>query len=463
MNLIKTSCIKIPLHCEGEPWCQDILKDLTRIGSDYNDPTVKITTHYYEKKDGFIMIPRFYEVQRYGHKVVDYTPEGDDINIKFNSSWRNELQLSGFNMLTQYNHGILKLPPGEGKTVVSIGAICHVGKKSIVFVHKDSLISQWKERFIQHSNIKADDIGILKTDKCRDVFKKPIVLSTVQTLVSMLERVDNIEQVLLDAKFGFAIWDECHTTTGAPQYSRTSMHIPCRRTFGLSATPGRPDQNHDVIGMHLGGVYAPDGESKTMKPKIMMLYFSHGADYAKQYVYWGARDKNGNAKEKWARFDTTRYLSILTSKKNTKYIPMMRKIARKVYMSDRITLLISDRIKVLDAIVAGKNIPKHDAGFFIPRSKDKRDSELLKKFVLSTPGSSRDGTDRQEFNCLIMANCISNIPQAAGRVCRFMVNKLQPVIFDCVDTDFEELIERAEGRKKIYAENGWEVEEKFLK
>jgi len=71
-----------------------------------------------------------------------------------------------------------------------------------------------------------------------------------------------------------------------------------------------------------------------MKPKIIMLYFSHGANYAKQYIYWGARDSNGNTKLKYPRFDTTRYYSILTSKKNTKYIPKMQKVAKKIFDSN---------------------------------------------------------------------------------------------------------------------------------
>jgi len=277
----------------------------------------------------------------------------------------------------------------------------------------------------------------------------------------MIDRIPDIEQILLDAKFGLAIWDECHTTTGAPQYSRTSMYMPCKRVFGLSATPGRADQNHDIIWKHLGLVYAPEGISNTMPPKIIMLHFSHGTNYAKQYVYWGARDKNGNAKERYPRFDTTRYYAILMSAKNTQYIPMMKKIAKKVYDAGRITLLISDRIKILDQI--SKVIPKHDTGFFIPRSKEKRDAELLKQFVFSTPGSSRDGTDRAAFDSLILANCISNIEQAVGRICRSLPNKLEPVVFDCVDTDWSELIERAEGRKAFYLSKGWIVEEKFLK
>ena len=99
MNLIRTSCIRIPLCFEGESWCQNIIKDLTRSGSSYEDPTVKITSIFYEKRDGFLWIPRFYPVENYGHKVIDYILDGEDINIEFKSSWRNELQIQSFHTI----------------------------------------------------------------------------------------------------------------------------------------------------------------------------------------------------------------------------------------------------------------------------------------------------------------------------------------------------------------------------
>jgi hypothetical protein len=327
--------------------------------------------------------------------------------------------------MTTETKGILKLLPGEGKTVISIGSICKLKKKAIIFMHKDSLISQWKERFLQHTNITEDQIGHLLTADRFDVLKKPIVLATVQTMNSIIERIPDFEKLFLDANFGVAVWDECHTTSAAEKYSRSSLYLPCKRVFGLSATPVRADQNHDIIGYHLGQVFEPSGKTQTMAPKIVMLYFDHGViSNHRKYVYWGIPGKDGQYKLKFPKFDTSRYLAMLTSKKNNVYIPFLRKIVKQVYDVGRITLLISDRIKVLD--MTASIIPnKNDVGFFIPRSGKERDADLLKRFVFSTPGSSRDGTDKVDLDCLIMANRISNIEQAIGRVCRFKPNKKQ--------------------------------------
>jgi superfamily II DNA or RNA helicase len=465
MNFIKTSCIRIPLIYEPEHWYQNIIKDLTRSGSSYEDPSVKVTSIFYEIRDGHLWIPRFYPVETFGHKTIDYCPDGDTLPnyIEFKTKWRNDLQFQSFKMMTSETRGVLKLKPGEGKTVITIGAICQLRRKSIIYVHKDSLLTQWKERFLEHCNIKEDDIGIMTTADRFDVLQKPIVLSTVQTMNSMIDRVSDIEKIMADARFGVAVWDECHTTSGAEKFSRSALFTPAKRVFGLSATPGRADHNHDIIWHHLGQVFEPDGISDTMKPRVVMLYFDHKAvALYKKYIYWGPPTKDGSYKLNYPKFDTPRYLAMLTGKRNDAYIPMMRKIVRKVYDSNRTTLFISDRIKVLD--LCASVIPnKNDVGFFIPRSGDNRDTDLLKKFVFSTPGSSRDGTDRPEFDCLILANRIANIEQAVGRICRSKPNKQEPVVMDIVDSGCEDLMTSAAWRKKFYEEKGWKVDEKFLK
>jgi len=463
MNFIQNSCIRIPLSFKNEAWFQQIVKHLTRSNPSYSDPSVFETVRFFDQRDGNLLIPRYYPIEKLGHTKTIYIFEGENISFKFKSQWRNNLQEQGFDFLVNNNNGILQLPPGEGKTVIAIGAISKIGKKSIIFVHKDSLSVQWKERFLQHSDLMEENIGILENSKIEEVLRKPIVLATVQSLCSAIKRFENIEQILKDANFGLAIWDECHTTTGAEQYSKTALHLPCMRTYGLSATPGRTDHNDDVIHMNIGEVYKPDGKTNTLVPKVIMIHFDHKviANH-KRYVYWGIPDKDGNFKFKYPRFDTPRYLQMLTSKRNDQYIPYMKKICQQVYQAGRNVLFISDRIKVLDfcsKIISNKN----DVGFFIPRSKDKRDSDLKKKFVFSTPGSSRDGTDKAEFDCLIMANCIANVEQAVGRVCRFLSGKKQPMVFDIVDNGCDDLKKRSEYRKKFYNSKGWEVEEKFLK
>jgi superfamily II DNA or RNA helicase len=152
---------------------------------------------------------------------------------------------------------------------------------------------------------------------------------------------------------------------------------------------------------------------------------------------------------------------MLTAKDDKTYIPVLKKLVKQVYDSGRTTILLTDRINILDKL--SKAIPKHDVGFFIPRSGKAQDSELQKKFVMSTYGSARDGTDKPSLDCLILATNCGNIEQAVGRVCRAYPNKQQPVVLDIVDTGCDSMASAAERRKEFYTSKGWEVEEKHIK
>ena len=83
--------------------------------------------------------------------------------------------------------------------------------------------------------------------------------------------------------------------------------------------------------------------------------------------------------------------------------------------------------------------------------------------MFSTYGSARDGTDKESFDCILMATPIGNIEQAVGRVVRSMKGKVQPVVIDIVDSGCPDMVKRAEYRMRYYDSKEWEIEEKVLK
>ena len=204
MQLECTSCIKVPESLLGEPWLDDILKYLTRTSRDFVNPDTINTSYYYEKRNGYYMIPRFMDINTIFHTVHENYPTGEDININFKTEWRNDRQRQGFRFFMDRTNGILKLPPGEGKTVITIGAICAIKKKAIVFVHKDSLAVQWRERFLQHTDISDNDIALLSTSGRLEDLQKPIVISTVQTMPVLFFRAFEMGLLALIATSKFA-------------------------------------------------------------------------------------------------------------------------------------------------------------------------------------------------------------------------------------------------------------------
>jgi len=105
---------------------------------------------------------------------------------------------------------------------------------------------------------------------------------------------------------------------------------------------------------------------------------------------------------------------------------------------------------------------KSEVGFFIPRSGKNRDEHLTRRLVFSTYGSSRDGTDKKEIDCLVLATPVSNIEQATGRAVRSSPGKDQPVIIDLVDMEDDSLMGRYHYRLGFYNRKNWNVEEKEI-
>ena len=66
-------------------------------------------------------------------------------------------------ILEDLNSGIINIPPGFGKTVIALYIISKLKYKTLIIVHKDFLLSQWKDRIEQYlGNVT---VGILKQNK----------------------------------------------------------------------------------------------------------------------------------------------------------------------------------------------------------------------------------------------------------------------------------------------------------
>jgi len=465
----RDSCIHIPLdpHKESD-WLKQVGIFLKRDEKDYNDPSVILRKTYYHvnAESRSLMVPRFFPIKNFvSCELNDTVPSGEKISIKSKVSFRDDRQKQAADWILNHSRGILCLRPGEGKTVVSIHCICEVGLKTIIFMHKDSLVEQWYERFFQHSDIREDQIARLRTSSYEDDLKKPVVLVTLQTLDSMIRRIPNIHDKLLEANFGFGIWDECHTV-GAEQFSKTALFTPCKKVLGLSATPKRSDGNTDIIEYNLGPIFTPKStDVSTMDPLIVMVVFDHGVvrchyDYIMRMTQFDIKRRFGGNVPRIIQpeFDKSKYLKLLITSKNSKYLQKVSPIVRQISKSDRNMILLSDRIIILDKL-AKCCVNQEEVGFFLPREKETRDAQLKeKRLVFSTYQSCRDGVDKPEVDCLVMANPVGNWEQAIGRSVRAHPGKKQPTVIDIVDSGYQEFYDWGMSRANQYKQMGWTVQ-----
>ena len=433
--------IIIPRSYEYHEFYYKIKEFLTRRTKDYNSETY-IYNYFYLESDNYLIIPRYFPIEKYVTcKLNDNFSDGDDINITHNIKPRNDLQKRAFNYMENTNHGIVQLNPGVGKTVISIKAVSDLKKKTIVLVHRDPLVVQWKERFLEFTDLKEDEISRLSSSSFEDDLSKPIIITTVQAFLSLLKRKRKDFLIALNkANIGILIGDEIHTTAGAPAFSECSLHIPSSINFGLSATPYRGDGCSDILQYHFGDIFSDDDTGDTMKCNVTVLLFDYMVDIPKRYKYLNWNNK----------FQRSRYLNLI--KKSEPFLNITKALLEK-FSKDKNVLFISERIKMIELLYDWLD---HDSKSKFIASTGKE--ELEKDITFSTPGKIRDGIDANWKDTLIMTSPISNIAQICGRIIRWKKDKDDPIIVDMVDIGCRIIANTFHNRLKYYKQREWDIQ-----
>ena len=215
---------------------KEIKKDLTVnpfVVGDFGNTSDKRFSLFLESPNS-IYIPRFYAKEKFGDPTITKIDNGTTIDLKFNGKLRSE-QMPIINLYqkacTERGGGLISLKCGGGKTVLALYIISMLQVKTIVVVHKDFLMTQWRDRIKQF--LPDARIGKIQQSTI-DIENKDIVLAMVQSL----SQKEYDPQVF--SSFGLAIFDECHHL-GAEIFSKSMIKVASKYMLGLSATPDRKD------------------------------------------------------------------------------------------------------------------------------------------------------------------------------------------------------------------------------
>ncbi|MCK5612626.1 DEAD/DEAH box helicase family protein [Candidatus Pacearchaeota archaeon] len=439
--------IAIPREYENEVFYTRIRDHLFRRVQNFNTPDFTIMKFYLETKK-FLTVPRFFPVESYVNcKIIDNSHDGEEIDFTHNISPRDKTQQETMDFMLQNSQGIIQLSPGMGKTIISIHTIAQRKRKTFILVHRKSLDAQWEERFLQFTSLKKSDIAQMTSANFEECLKRPIIICTTQTFISLLKRKRMEWLIALnEANIGIFIGDEVHTSVGAPTFSECSIHLPAKNIYGLSATPYRWDGNTDIIEYHLGELFVRKDDSSTMKPDVTILMFDYGVDIPRRYkyLYWENR------------FQRSRYLNLI--KKSTIFNKVCQALLEKFSVEERNVFYISERINLLEEMekyiteVVTDDVEKFISGSTL--------EALQSRFTLSTPGKVRDGIDAPWKDCCILTSPIKNIDQMTGRITRQKKGKKTPIVIDMVDIGCAQIANTMYGRLEHYTNKKWNV--KFI-
>jgi DNA excision repair protein ERCC-3 len=150
--------------------------------------------------------------------------------------WRGGSALGG--------NGVVVLPCGAGKTVVGIGAMARIGRRTLVLTTNVTAVSQWRRELLEKTELTEDDVGEY-TGAHKDV--RPVTIATYQILTHRKSKTDPFTHLELfrRGEWGLIVYDEVHLLP-APVF-RVTAGIQATRRLGLTATLLREDGREEDV------------------------------------------------------------------------------------------------------------------------------------------------------------------------------------------------------------------------
>ena len=433
--------IRITLGDCRPDYARAVMAELTFVpfqNFDKGEPPQPVRCYIASEDGSTMLLPRCY---RGTNLPEDQLSDGEPLACAFAGSL-NELQETAaqatlISVRARPYAAMLVLPCGFGKTVVGLSIAASLGRKTLVVVHKDFLMNQWRERIATF--LPNARLGIIQQNKL-EYREADVVVAMLQTLCAR-----DIPPECL-ASFGTVILDEAHHLA-APYFSQLFFKLPCRHVLGLTATPRRKDGLSAILHLFMG-------------PFSYQLTTRIGDGLVVQRVLWPVRYA---CRTEPTQADVQRLKTrIAKDAARTAFIAIM---CAEASDHSRQVLCLSDRIEHLhdlrDRFVLLRPLVKaalYIGGRAKENLEDRRIAETEASVVFGSYAMSSEGLDIPRLDTLIMATPVADVTQAVGRILRPCSNKQSPLVLDVVD-DCRAFSRLDLARRAYYERSAFEVDE----
>jgi superfamily II DNA or RNA helicase len=173
--------------------------------------------------------------------------------------------------LLAYNNGVLSATTAFGKTVVAASIIAARGVNTLILVHTQALMNQWKgslEKFLHIDEILPEQPQNRGRKKERSLIGR---LGGGKNNLSGIIDIAIIGSLFQDGAvlplvkdYGMVIVDECHHVPAA-RFEQVLREISARYVYGLSATPIRQDGLQPILFQQCGPIrYRVDAKEQAL-------------------------------------------------------------------------------------------------------------------------------------------------------------------------------------------------------
>jgi superfamily II DNA or RNA helicase len=173
--------------------------------------------------------------ERYAGKPIDMTFQGD----------LRDDQAEAIRQALRYDEGVLCAPTAFGQTVVAAKLIADRAVNTLILVHREQLLEQWRARLAAFLDLPPRAIGQVLGGKDRRTGFIDVAL------LQSLQRKGEVKDCVAD--YGHVIVDECHHLT-AFSFEQIMRLVKAKFIVGLTATPTRKDGHHPIIFMQCGPI-----------------------------------------------------------------------------------------------------------------------------------------------------------------------------------------------------------------
>ena len=326
--------------------------------------------------------------------------------------------------------GMVRAVTGWGKTVHACAVMAAMEVPTLVIVHKEFLMNQWKERIAQF--LPDAKIGTIQQNVC-EYDGRTVAVAMVHSLAS------KDYEGLWDWP-GLIIVDECHRI-GASTWSVVPQKFNAKWRLGYSATPRRKDGADDVFYNHLGDILFVAKE-KRLKPKIKRVWTG--------FKLYKTDTFNPNLIKR------PTLIKIMCGSKRRNRMIVEQIIA--AVQAGRKLLVLSERLKHLDEMAAllegmwpNNSGAVPTMGFYVGgRKQEELKAAAQAKVVFATKQLASEGLDIPPLDTLLLTTPMSDVEQAVGRILRPSPDKKEPIVVDFRDDDIRACAKTAEYRDKFY-------------
>lgn len=403
----------------------------------------------YVEEEHRLGVPRAYfeERRKPHHDVLDRTTEGRkdlwDGPLNFVGKLRPDQQEALAKVSSQFRNGsyggIVRAVTGWGKTVWSCAFMAEMNVPTLVVVHKEFLVNQWKERIEQF--LPGTKIGIVQQDRC-DYRDCGVVIGMIHSLVGDRD----YGQEFRDWP-GLIITDETHRI-GAETWSVVPTRFNARWRLGVSATPRRKDGAEAVFFNHIGPVLYASQEQR-MTPKIRRVW----TDF--HLVHTPHLNPTLVSKAVMLKF-------LCGNNARNKLIAEQLILA---VAAGRKPIVLSERLNHLDALDAlfrrewaakhpGEPVPS--VGFYVGGMKEEElETAAGAKVIFATRQFAEEGLDIPSLDTIFLTTPMSDVEQAVGRILRPCEGKKEPVVVDIRDDKVPACEKAGASRDRFYTSKKW--------